>query len=96
LLTFPYGQLIGFLTLAAMVFLIGRFWGITELSLLLSARRQDTNKLAWFYLGEAIMDRVVAFLVILSIYYIGIRKKGGLWSSSQLFDSYYPLPVIAT
>jgi hypothetical protein len=77
------------MTAAAVVFLIVRFWSITELSLLLAPRRQDTNSLAWFYIADAIMDRVGTSIVLLSVYYIGIRKKEGLWSSCQGFSTEY-------
>jgi len=73
---------------AAAVFLIVRFWSISELSLLFAPRRQDTNNLAWFYIADAVMDRVGTFLVLLSVYYIGVRKKEGLWSPERLSTEY--------
>ncbi|KAK0612229.1 hypothetical protein B0T14DRAFT_531823 [Immersiella caudata] len=76
---------VNLLTTAAVTFLIVRLWSISELSLLFAPRHQTTNALAWFYIADPFLDRVGMFLVLLSIYYIGIRsiEKGGLWSSSQ-------------
>ncbi|KAK0746907.1 hypothetical protein B0T18DRAFT_412762 [Schizothecium vesticola] len=69
---------------ATIVFFVVRFWGIAEVPLLLRPRRQDTSSLAWFYIADGLMDRVGMFLVVLLVYYIGVRKKEGLWSSSPV------------
>lgn len=68
---------------ATFVFFVVRFWAFAEVSLL-APRRQDTKSLAWFYIADAIMDRVGMFLVVLCIYYIGIRQKQGLWSWTRV------------
>ncbi|KAK4446476.1 hypothetical protein QBC34DRAFT_469384 [Podospora aff. communis PSN243] len=74
---------------AAVVFVIVRLWSITELALLFGAKRQTTNSLAWFYIADPFIDRGGMWLVLLSVYYIGVRsiEKGGLWSLYQRASS---------
>jgi len=58
-----------------------RFWNIAEVTLLLAPRRQASKDIAWFWITDAIMDRWGTTAVLLLIYYVGVVKKGGLWSA---------------
>jgi hypothetical protein len=69
---------------ATFLYLLARFWGFAELSLLVRPREQETKKIAWFYIAGVFMDLLPTFLVVWLVFLIGIRKKNGIHSWTRV------------
>lgn len=60
-----------------------RLWNIAEVVLFLAPARQSSRDIAWWYIADAILDRLGTALVLLAILLVGVKKQGGLWSTRR-------------
>jgi len=79
-------------TLAGVLLIIIRFWGIAEVTQLLPQRRQDTKSIGWFYLADPVIDQWFTALVLFLIYLVAVTEKeqGGLWPEENRQGSWQP------